>query len=78
MILLEFNLPDIDGYQVARQLRTTEKKELPFVLIIAITSNALKYDTERALEAGCDLNISNPNNIRELWARIEGLLPGKE
>jgi two-component system cell cycle response regulator DivK len=43
--------------------------------IIAITANALKGDAEKALEAGCDVYMSKPINIRELWARVEAFVP---
>ena len=75
LILLDINLPDIDGYEVARRLRKSSKSELAYVPIIAVTANALKGDAERALEAGCDVYMSKPINIRELWARIEAYVP---
>ena len=75
LILLDINLPDIDGYEVARRLRRSAKPELAYIPVIAITANALKGDAERALEAGCDVYMSKPINIRELWARIEAYVP---
>jgi len=75
LILLDINLPDIDGYEVARRLRSSHKRELNSIPIIAVTANALKGDAERALEAGCDVYMSKPINIRELWARVEAFVP---
>lgn len=77
LILLDINLPDIDGYEVARRLRHHKKTALAYVPIIAITANALKGDAEKALEAGCDVYMAKPINIRELWAQVEGLLPSE-
>ena len=77
LILLDINLPDIDGYEVARRLRSSQKHALCYVPIIAITANALKGDAEKALNAGCDVYMSKPINVRELWARAEALLPMK-
>lgn len=74
LILLDINLPDIDGYEIARRLRASGSQHLLYVPIIAVTANALKGDAEKALEAGCDVYMSKPINIRELWARVEGLL----
>ncbi len=74
LILLDINLPDIDGYEVARRLRNTGNKHLLYVPIIAITANALRGDAEKALEAGCDVYMPKPINIRELWNRVESLL----
>lgn len=75
LILLDINLPDIDGYEVARRLRASSKRELAKVPIIAVTANALKGDAEKALDAGCDVYMSKPINIRELWARVEAFVP---
>jgi two-component system cell cycle response regulator DivK len=75
LILLDINLPDIDGYEVARRLRRSAKTGLAHTPIIAITANALKGDAEKALEAGCDVYMSKPINIRELWARVEAFVP---
>lgn len=74
LILLDINLPDLDGYEIARRLRGSGIAHLLYVPIIAITANALKGDAEKALEAGCDVYMSKPINIRELWSRVEGLL----
>jgi two-component system cell cycle response regulator DivK len=78
LILLDINLPDIDGYEVARRLRTSSNAYLHYVPVIAITANALRGDAEKALEAGCDVYMSKPINIRELWARVETLLEANQ
>ena len=76
LILLDINLPDIDGYEVARRIRSSSKKQaLSNVPVIAITANALKGDSEKALASGCDVYMSKPINIRELWARVEAFVP---
>lgn len=75
LILLDINLPDMDGYEVARRLRAHDA--LRSVPIMAITANALKGDSEKALAAGCDDYLSKPLQIQELWARVATLLqPG--
>jgi len=76
LILLDINLPDIDGYEVARRIRSSGKKiALAYLPIIAVTANALKGDAEKAVAAGCDVYMSKPINIRELWARVEAFVP---
>jgi CheY-like chemotaxis protein len=75
LILLDINLPDIDGYEVARRIRASAKHALAYVPIIAVTANALKGDAEKALASGCDVYMSKPINIRELWARVEAFVP---
>ena len=78
LILLDINLPDIDGYEVARRIRSSGKTKLAYIPIIAITANALKGDAEKALNAGCDVYMSKPINIRELWARVEAFVPSPQ
>ncbi|HXF84684.1 MAG TPA: response regulator [Anaerolineales bacterium] len=78
LILLDINLPDIDGYEVARRIRSSGIGRLAYVPIIAITANALKGDAEKALAAGCDVYMSKPINIRELWARVEAFVPAPQ
>jgi two-component system cell cycle response regulator DivK len=78
LILLDINLPDVDGYEIARRLRHSSKSILAHIPIIAITANALKGDAENALAAGCDVYMSKPVNIHELRARVEGFVPSIE
>jgi two-component system cell cycle response regulator DivK len=78
LILLDINLPDIDGYEVARRIRSSAKHALAYVPIIAVTANALKGDAEKALAAGCDVYMSKPINIRELWARVDAFVPSPQ
>ena len=78
LILLDINLPDIDGYEVAKRLRSSPKHSLAHTPIIAITANALKGDAEKALEAGCDVYMSKPINVHELRARVEAFVPSSK
>lgn len=71
VILLDVNLPDIDGYEVARRLRASTKKSLVDILIIAVTANAMKGDSQKAIAAGCNLYMSKPINIQELIERVK-------
>jgi two-component system cell cycle response regulator DivK len=75
LILLDINLPDIDGYEIARRLRTDLNHREMRIPIIAITANALKGDAEKVLDAGCDVYMSKPINIHELWERVAFFLP---
>ena len=71
LILLDINLPDIDGYEIARRLRSSKKKTaLAHIPIIAVTANAMKGDMQKALEAGCNLYMSKPINIFDLLEKV--------
>ena len=74
VVLLDVNLPDIDGHEVARRLRTSKKTSLATVPIIAVTANAMKGDAQKALDAGCDLYISKPINIQELSDKVKNFV----
>jgi CheY-like chemotaxis protein len=71
VILLDINLPDIDGYEVARRLRA--HNDLCMIPILAITANALKGDADKALAAGCDAYLAKPLQLHDLWAQVEAL-----
>lgn len=73
LILLDINLPDIDGYEVARRLRASSRISLAHTPIIAITANAMKSDAQKALQAGCHFYITKPINILELMEMVAAL-----
>ena len=74
MILIDINLPDIDGYEVSRRIRTSQESDLHSVPLIAITANVLKGDAEESLAAGCDAYLPKPVNVRELITRVDSYL----
>jgi CheY-like chemotaxis protein len=77
VILLDVNLPDIDGYEVAHRLRASTKSAVASIPIIALTANAMKGDAQKAIEAGCDLYISKPINIHELLEKVKNFVRKK-
>jgi two-component system cell cycle response regulator DivK len=68
LILMDLQLPGIDGYEAARRIKA--EPALSSVPIIAVTSYALSGDEERAYAAGCTAYISKPYSPRKLLARI--------
>ncbi len=73
IILLDVNLPDIDGYEIARRLRASPKEKLAHIPIIAVTANAMRGDAQKAYEAGCTLYMTKPINIQELMEKVKNL-----
>jgi two-component system, cell cycle response regulator DivK len=71
LILLDINLPDIDGYEVARRVRSSTKIEVARTPIIVLTANAMRGDAQKALDAGCDMYLSKPINIFELLEKVD-------
>ncbi len=72
LILMDINMPDIDGYTLTARLR--EKPSLAAVPIIALTANVMKGDRERTLEAGCDGYIQKPIDVDQLPVQISQFL----
>lgn len=73
MILLDIQLPEMDGYAVAAALRNNIKtKDIP---IVAVTSYAMVGDREKALASGCNGYIEKPINPETFISQIERFLP---
>jgi two-component system, cell cycle response regulator DivK len=72
LILLDINLPEIDGYDLARRFRNTPG--LQQVPILAITANVMKGDRERTLNSGCDGYIQKPIDVDRLPQQIRTAL----
>jgi two-component system, cell cycle response regulator DivK len=69
LILMDINLPDIDGYTLTAKLRANPRvKKTP---IIALTANVMKGDREKSLEAGCDGYIQKPLDVDALPGQIK-------
>ena len=72
LILLDINLPEMDGYDLARRFRETPN--LQRVPILALTANVMKGDRERTLEAGCDGYIQKPIDVDRLPEQVKEIL----
>ena len=72
LILLDIQLPVMDGYAVARDLRSNV--ELAKTPIVAVTSYAMPGDREKALQAGCAGYIEKPINPSSFGAQVESYL----
>jgi two-component system cell cycle response regulator DivK len=72
LILMDIQLPVMDGYEATRRLRANP--DLKSVPIIAVTSYALTGDEDKALAAGCDGYVTKPYSPRDLLAKVRGYL----
>jgi signal transduction histidine kinase/CheY-like chemotaxis protein len=71
LILMDCQMPEMDGFEATQQIRQSTKTQVP---IIALTANAIKGDRERCLAAGMDGYCSKPINPRQLLSLIESFL----
>jgi len=73
LILMDVQLPGMDGYEATRRIKANP--DLQKVPIIVVTSYALSGDDVKAFEAGCDAYVTKPYSPRELLARVRKFLP---
>lgn len=69
VVLLDMNLPDVDGWEVAQRLKADARSaRLP---IIAVTAHAMVGDREKVLAAGCDDYTTKPIDFAVLMSKID-------
>jgi CheY-like chemotaxis protein/nitrogen-specific signal transduction histidine kinase/HPt (histidine-containing phosphotransfer) domain-containing protein len=78
VILMDCQMPEMDGYEATRRIRQREKeRRLSPVRIVAVTASAMDGDRERCLAAGMDDFISKPVRVEQLAAVLEHGAPGR-
>lgn len=75
LILMDCQMPQVDGYSATRQIRSFEAGSGQRIPIIAVTAKAMKGDREACIAAGMDDYLSKPIHIRELRQMLEQWLP---
>jgi len=70
LILMDVQMPDMDGIEATRRIRLVETQTHRHVVIIALTAHAIKGDQERFIEAGMDAYLGKPVRSQELHATI--------
>jgi CheY-like chemotaxis protein/HPt (histidine-containing phosphotransfer) domain-containing protein len=75
MVLMDLQMPEMDGFEATAAIRDREKVTGAHLPIIAMTAHAMKGDRERCLASGMDGYVTKPIQIRELLDVIEQYLP---
>ena len=76
LILMDIQLPGLDGYEATRRIKANPA--LRHIPVIAVTSYALSGDDVKAREAGCDAYVTKPFSPRALLAKVREYLPQGE
>ena len=72
LILMDIQLPDMDGMEATRLLKANPKtRNIP---VIALTASAMKGDRERFLEAGCDGYIEKPIRYKSFLSEVKAII----
>ena len=75
LILMDLNLPVLDGWEAARRLKADPKTKS--IAVVALSAHAMSEHRDRALEAGCDDFDTKPVDLPRLLGKIEALLAGR-
>ncbi len=75
LILMDIQMPIMNGYDAARAIRALEDKKLAQIPIIAMTANAFSEDVKNALNAGMNAHIAKPIDVPNMLATLAKILP---
>jgi len=73
-VLMDIQMPVMDGYQASREIRSLENKDLAEIPIIALTANAFDEDKKKALASGMNAHIAKPLDVAVLYETLEQIL----
>ena len=74
LILMDIQMPNMDGYKAAQQIRHLNDKKKAEIPIIAMTANAFEEDRKKAFDAGMDGHIAKPIDMEKLRVVILSVL----
>ncbi len=74
MILMDIQMPKMDGYEAARQIRALEDAQKAKIPIVAVTANAFEEDKKTAMEAGMNSHLAKPYDIPTIMETLKKLL----
>ena len=77
LILMDVQMPRMDGYEATRRIRAMDRPDARRVPIFAMTANAFAEDEEKSLAAGMDAHISKPLDVKALFAQMNAFLSGR-
>jgi signal transduction histidine kinase/CheY-like chemotaxis protein len=77
MIFMDVQMPDMDGYEATRRIRSSAHPKARRIPIVAMTANVFREDIERCLEAGMNDHVGKPLDIGEILSKLRKFLPAR-
>jgi CheY-like chemotaxis protein len=74
LVLMDLQMPELDGLETTRAIRQRERSSGAHIPIVALTAHVVKGDAERCLDAGMDAYVAKPLRAREFFGAIESVL----
>ena len=74
IILMDVQMPQMDGYEATRQIRALEDNEKAGIPIVAVTANAFEEDRQIAMEAGMNGHLAKPYDVPDIMKTLKELL----
>jgi CheY-like chemotaxis protein len=68
-------MPEMDGYEATRRIRSLHVQRAGQIPIVAMTANVFREDIEKCLEAGMNTHVGKPINLDEVLERLRTYLP---
>ena len=78
LVLMDIQMPIMDGYEAVKHIRALENEGLANIPIIAMTANAFEEDKRKALETGMDAYVSKPIDIDKMLETMMDILKKEE
>ena len=73
-ILMDMRMPEMDGLEATRHIRSMDRPDAKSIPIIALTANAFDEDVQRSMQAGLNAHLSKPVNPDALFETLETLI----
>ena len=73
-VLMDIQMPEMNGYEAARAIRGLDRPDARTVPIIAMTADAFSEDIQRCIQCGMNAHAAKPLDMRELLRTLQGLM----
>ena len=75
-ILMDMRMPEMDGLEATKVIRSMDRADAQSIPIIAMTANAFDEDVQRSIQAGLNAHLSKPVESEQLFETLESLISG--